>query len=92
MFKKKSEISTRGHQGKLLPTKSQAKKLSRWIGSCRFLYNAGLEHRVSCYNLQHKKSISYSDQQNSLPAIKNNPEFLWLKEVPSQALQMALQN
>jgi len=65
--------------------------LSRWMGACRFVYNCGLTHRSVNYQ-QWQKSVSYYDQQNALPEAKNDPELSWLKEVPSQSLQMALRN
>ncbi|RLA59908.1 MAG: hypothetical protein DRQ89_08695, partial [Epsilonproteobacteria bacterium] len=30
---------------KLMPTKRQSAVFSSWAGTCRFLYNLGLEHR-----------------------------------------------
>ena len=65
--------------------------LSRWVGSCRFVYNCGLIHRSTNYQ-QWRKSISYFDQQNVLPEIRKDPEFEWLKEVPSQSLQVSLRH
>jgi putative transposase len=41
---------------------------------------------------QWRKSVSYFDQHNMLPEAKNDPELTWLKEVPSQSLQLALRN
>ena len=81
----------RGYQYQLRPSTRQKRLLSRWMGSCRFVYNCGLLHRSINYQ-QWKKSISYFDQQNALPEIKNDPELSWLKEVPSQSLQMALRH
>jgi putative transposase len=63
----------------------------RWMGACRFVFNCGLIHRSVNYQ-QWKKSVSYFDQQNALPEAKKDPELNWLKEVPSQSLQMALRN
>jgi putative transposase len=65
--------------------------LARWVGACRFVYNCGLIHRSINYQ-QWRKAISYFDQQNVLPEIRKDPEFDWLKEVPSQSLQKALRN
>jgi len=81
----------RGYQYRLRPTTKQKKILARWVGACRFVYNCGLTHRTINYQ-QWKKSVSYLDQQNVLPEIRKDPEFGWLKEVPSQSLQMALRN
>ena len=81
-----------GNKFRLSLTKKQKVILLRWIGSCRFVYNCGLEHRVTCYNRQYPKSVFYFEQQNALPEIKRDPDFDWLKDVPSQSLQLALRN
>lgn len=81
----------RGYKYRLRPSKKQRKILARWVGACRFVYNCGLSHRTISYQ-QWKKSVSYFDQQNVLPEIRKDPEFRWLKEVPSQSLQMSLRN
>jgi putative transposase len=81
----------RGYRYRLIPTTRQKHTLRRWIGACRFVYNCGLIHRSTCHQ-QWRQSISYFDQQNTLPEIKKDPEFAWLKEVPSQSLQMALRH
>jgi len=38
------------------------------------------------------RSVGYFEQQNSLPEIRKEKGFEWLKEVPSQSMQMALRN
>jgi putative transposase len=81
----------RGYKYKLRLTTRQKKVLSRWLGACRFVFNCGLIHRILSYQ-QWRKSVSYYEQQNSLPDAKQEPELEWLKEVPSQSLQVALRN
>ncbi len=81
-----------GNKFQLCLTKKQEIILLKWIGSCRFIYNAGLEHRISNYNSQYPKSVFYSEQQDALPEIKNDPGFFWLKDIPSQSLQFSLRN
>jgi putative transposase len=81
----------RGYKYRLILSTWQQRLLHRWIGACRFVYNCGLIHRTMNYH-QWQKSISYYDQQNALPEAKNDTELSWLKEVPSQSLQMALRN
>ena len=73
------------------PTPCQMKVLSLWMGGCRFIYNAGLEQRVLAYKMT-GTSLSYISQQNELPACKKVEGFEWLKDIPSQSLQMALRN
>ncbi len=81
-----------GNKFQLSLTKKQEIILLQWIGSCRFVYNAGLEHRIANYHAQYPKSVFYSEQQDSLPQIKTDPEFFWLKNTPSQSLQFSLRN
>jgi putative transposase len=54
---------------------------------CRHLYNRSLEERITTYKTT-GKGVTYSMQQNSLPALKiENPEY---KTVHSQVLQDVL--
>ena len=72
---------------RIYPTLEQAAKLSNWLNLCRKLYNLALEERQTRWKTE-KKSISYKDQQNKLPAFKKeHPEY---KDVHSQVLQDAL--
>ncbi len=69
------------------PTQEQEQKLFRTLKLCRRLYNRALEERVTSYKTT-GKGITYSLQQNSLPALKReNPEY---KAVHSQVLQDVL--
>lgn len=77
------------YQFRLRPQKSQEKILLRWMGACRFLYNCALEQRVMAYEMS-GKNLNYFSQQNELPSCKKVEELSWLKDVPSQSLQMAL--
>ena len=79
------------YQFRLRPSKSQMRTLSRWMGACRFLYNGALEQRKIAYEIN-KKSLSYYSQQNELPSCKKTEGLEWLREVPSQSLQMALRH
>jgi len=72
---------------RIYPTLEQVAKLNNWLNLCRKLYNLALEERQTRWKTE-KKSISYKDQQNKLPAFKKEyPEY---KEVHSQVLQDAL--
>jgi putative transposase len=72
---------------RLYPTKAQAQKLSYWRRLHKDLYNAALYNRKTQYQ-RFGKSITYYDQQNSLPEFKK----VWTeyKELGSQALQATL--
>jgi putative transposase len=72
---------------KLYPNASEASRLAGWVGLHCELYNAALEERIDAYR-KHGTSISYFEQQNTLPEIKAaRPELI---ELGSHALQQTL--
>lgn len=72
---------------KLYPNAGQLKKLDGWVRLPAELYNAALQERIEAYR-KAGVSISYYDQQNSLPEIKSfRPEMV---ELGSHALQETL--
>lgn len=72
---------------RIYPNKKQTEILHTQFNLCRWLYNTALEHRITAYNTI-GRSISYQDQQNELPVIKEQfPEFI---NVHSQVLQNVL--
>src|SRR5215470_10423460 len=72
---------------RIYPSHTQENILELWLSFCCELYNAALEERREAYKIS-RKSISYQDQQDRLPEIKQDrPE---LKRVHSQALQDVL--
>ncbi len=72
---------------RIYPTKAQATKLRTTLELCRALYNAALQQRRDAYRLA-GKSLSYWDQQNELPSLKDTcPEY---RGVHSQVLQDTL--
>jgi IS605 OrfB family transposase len=72
---------------RLYPTNQQEQALLQTLALCCELYNASLEERREAYKLQ-KKTITYYDQANQLPEIKEiRPEY---NEIHSQVLQDTL--
>ena len=72
---------------RIYPTKAQQTALEQWLRLCCELYNAGLQERREAYRLT-GKSVSYGEQQNQLPELKElRPE---LKDIHSQVLQDVL--
>ena len=72
---------------RIYPTKEQIDTL--WVLSdrCRLIYNFALAERQRAWETK-QKSVSYIEQQNKLPEIKElYPEY---KQVNSKVLQMAL--
>ncbi len=75
---------------RLYPSTSQSEALSKAFGSCRFVYNKALEHKINKYNKE-KVSVSYNELSSSfLLSLKS--EFIFLKDIPSQALQQSLRH
>lgn len=74
---------------RILPTEKQSVLLNKHIGSVRFLYNIALETKLAAYAASKIKLNRY-DLQVQLKDLKK--ECIWLKEVNSQSLQVALMN
>lgn len=74
----------------LNPNAVQKEQLTNYFGCTRFVYNLGLETKISAYT-QSKKPVSCFDLMNQMKELKDNEAF-WLKECPSQTLQMSLRN
>jgi putative transposase len=78
---------TRRTTFRLYPSAKQQSTLFRWRKLHCNLYNSAVADRRDTYK-HFKKSVSYFDQQNNLPAFKKVwPEFI---ELGSQALQSTL--
>ncbi len=75
---------------KLRLTNVQRQSFEQWLGSCRYLYNIGLHQRILIYK-EVGKSIGYHQQAKELVQCKKEEELSWLKQVPSQTLQGALE-
>jgi len=64
--------------------------MSHIFGQVRFVYNLGLETKISAY-IGNKKNYTCIDLANQVKELKDT-DAPWLKESPSQALQMSLRN
>jgi len=73
----------------LMPTGEQQRKMRRFAGSCRFVFNTALALQTANHEAGNK-FIRYVEMANLLPAWKS--EFAWLRDSPSQALQHTLKN
>jgi putative transposase len=77
------------------PTPGQEKILAQQFGASRFVYNHFLRQRIDYYAAhrgEKKQSLNYYDTAKMLTALKRHPEYVWLNEANSQALQAALRN
>lgn len=76
---------------RLYPNKNQAKQLSQWIGSARFVWNHMLKLNIEKYSKEKKFIFAY-DMNSLLPALKKEEDTAWLKDCPSQVLQQKCQD
>ena len=72
------------------PTKAQKILIDKTLGCCRLIYNKGLDARKTAY--ENGISIGYNETSKMLTAWKHQPEFAFLKEPDSIALQQALRD
>lgn len=72
---------------RIYPTVEQTILIDKTIGCCRFVYNNGLNAKITQYE-KDKTNISAYDLMKQLPQQKK--ELEWLKEVEAQALQQSL--
>lgn len=76
---------------KLSPTAEQEKTFSSWAGTCRFLYNLCLEHRILSWQ-QYRISTKWTEQDKELKNLKKCDGFEWIKDSPAQILQQSLRD
>lgn len=81
----------KSYQFAIRPTKEQEALLNKHMGCVRFAYNHFLNERIEQYK-KSKTSDNYYGQAASLTKLKRQDATVWLKEVNSQSLQMALRN
>jgi len=75
----------------LLPDGQQKRSMSRFAGSCRFVYNKALALQKEHYETQGKK-YSYSTLCKLLTQWRASTDTSWLADSPSQALQQSLKD
>lgn len=81
----------KGHKIRLFPTKEQEKLFYKHIGSCRFIYNWGLETQIRQYQETGKKFSSF-DLIKQLTPLKKQDEYRWLNEVSNTSLKNSLRD
>lgn len=74
-----------------MPTYKQSEIFSSWAGTCRFLYNLCLEHRVLSWQ-QYRVSAKWAEQDKELKNLKKCEGFEWIKDSPAQILQQSLKD
>ena len=80
----------KAYKYRIYPDQEQKELLSKIFGQVRFVYNLGLETKISAYT-GNKKHLSCFDLNKQITQLKKH-DCDWLKESPSQALQMSMSN
>jgi putative transposase len=80
----------KSYKYRIYPNHEQKELMSKIFGQVRFIYNLGLETKIQAYT-GNKKNIDYFDLNKQVTELKNT-DATWLKESPSQALQMSIRN
>ena len=80
------------YQFELMPLGQQQRKMRRFAGACRFVFNKSLVWQKEQYASDPTIRFSYTVLANLLPLWKQDPNLAWLKESPSQALQQTLKD
>ena len=75
------------------PTNAQIQRINKTIGTCRFVYNFYIAHNKEIYETE-KRFVSGMDFQKWLNNVylKENPEYLWIKEVGSKSVKQSIMN
>lgn len=76
---------------RIYPTVKQEILLAKHFGCARFIYNWGLNLKITHYK-QTKKSISKNSIIKEITKLKQQAETSWLQEVNSQSLQQSILN
>ena len=79
------------HKYRAYPTTEQVELLAKTFGCSRFVWNQILDWRGQEYS-QNGTKINYNKSSARLTDLKKDPEFNWLLEVSSVALQQSLRN
>ena len=80
-----------GYKYRIYPNKAQRTLINKTLGCRRFVYNHFLAVRRDEWQANHK-SIGYVQTSAMLTDLKRQPEFVWLNEADSMALQEALKD
>ena len=75
------------YKRKLILTKYQQSRIDSWLGTCRVVYNLGLEIRISAYRNK-QESVNKFELMKQLTEIKH---IDWIADVPSQSLQNVIE-
>lgn len=79
------------YQYELNPNGEQQRKMRRFAGSCRFVFNKALAMQKALYEAGGKK-LGYAGLCKALTTWRNTDETAWLADAPVHPLQQALKD
>jgi len=80
----------KAYKYRIYPNREQKELMSNIFGQVRFVYNLGLETKISAYT-GNKKNVDMFNLTKQITELKKH-ECEWLKKSPSQSLQMSIRN
>ena len=80
----------RGVKCRIYPDREQENLINRIFGCCRLIYNKGLDMRKEAY--ENGEKAGYIQTSAMLTELKKQPDFEFLKEADSVALQQSLRD
>ena len=78
----------KAYKYRIFPTEEQQSLLSNIFGQVRFVYNLGLETKITAY-AGNKVNVNCFELNKQITELKKDLDWL---NAPSQALQMAMRN
>ena len=81
----------KGFKFRLEPNETQKKQIQETLDSARFVYNRFLDLNEYAYQTE-GIHLSYAMMCSLLTDLKQDPEYPWLKQADSMALQTALKD
>lgn len=84
-----THLVNKGYKFRIYPNKAQCESIAKIFGCYRFVYNRFLSKAKTDYEAIGKSNSAY-DNQKELTALKKDPNFAWLKESDSQALNQSI--
>ena len=79
------------YEYRLYPNKEQQTLMAKHFGCVRFVYNYMLNYKTKIYETD-KKNINKFEMCSMATKMKKQEEYVWLKEVNSQSLNVSIYN
>lgn len=87
----KKFVVKRAYRLRVYPTRSQAAKLARLGGACRWVWNWALERRSKAYKTDGTR-LNWNALSRELTALRHAPDTAWLGELPRDPLSQVLRD